>query len=109
MGNDSKGAFRLSGSYQLPAGISLAGSLISNTGYPYVSTYQITRALAAAQGVTLTRASQTVPLSRRGDERFPNVTSVDLRLSRTFRVGARRLTPQVDLFNIGNADPVVSL
>jgi outer membrane receptor protein involved in Fe transport len=109
IGNDSKVGFRLSGSYQFPAGISLAGSVISNTGYPYVSTYQITRAQAAAQGVTLTRASQTVPLSRRGDERFPNVTNVDLRLSRPFRFGARRITPQLDFFNIANQDPIVSL
>jgi outer membrane receptor protein involved in Fe transport len=107
IGNDSEVALRLSGSYQLPAGLNLAGSLISNTGYPYVSTYQITRAGAAAQGVTLTRATQTVTLSQRGDERFDRVTMVDLRLSRPIRFGARRITPQLDIFNIGNANTIV--
>ena len=39
--------------------------------------------------INLTRAAQTVLLSSRGDERFPRVTSVDLRLSRAFRFGER--------------------
>ena len=44
VGNDSEKAFRLSGSYEMAWGISLAGSMISNNGYPYVSTYAVTRA-----------------------------------------------------------------
>jgi hypothetical protein len=109
VGNDSKYAFRLSGSYHLPGDFSLAGSLISNQGYPYTSSFSVSRALAATQGVTLTRASQTVLLSNRGDERYPTVTSVDLRLSRAFKFGTRRISPQLDFFNIGNAAQVVSL
>jgi outer membrane receptor protein involved in Fe transport len=108
IGNDSEVAFRLSGSYQLPKGISLAGSMISNSGYPYVSTYQITRAAAALQGVALTRATQTIALSERGDERFDAVTMVDVRLSRAFRFAGRKFTPQLDIFNIGNADTIVN-
>jgi len=50
-----------------------------------------------------------VLLSNRGDERFPTVTSVDLRLSRAFKFGTRRISPQVDFFNIGNAAQVVNL
>jgi len=84
------------------------GSLISNNGYPYQSTYTVTRALAATAGVALTRASQTVLLSQRGDERYNDVTMVDLRLSRKFRFGTRGITPTLDLFNIGNAATVVS-
>ncbi len=109
IGNDSEVALRVSGSYQLPKSINIAGSLIANNGYPYQSTFQITRAAAALQGVALTRASQTITLSDRGDERFPNVKQVDLRVSRPFRFGARRFTPQIDFFNIGNAAPVVAL
>ena len=109
IGNDSEVALRVSGSYELPGAINLAGSLISNNGYPYQSTYTVTRAMAAAAGVALTRASQTVHLSERGDERFDNVTMVDLRLSRKFRFGTRGITPTVDFFNIGNAATVVNL
>ena len=39
IGNDSETAFRLSGSYTLPYEINVAGSMIANNGYPYVSTY----------------------------------------------------------------------
>jgi hypothetical protein len=109
VGNDSTVAFRLSGSYLLPGAISLAGSLVSNTGYPYVSTYSISRAVAARQGVVLTRSSQAVPLSQRGDERLPNVTMADIRISRPIRFGNRRFVPQLDIFNIGNAATVVNL
>jgi hypothetical protein len=109
IGNDSKVAFRLSGSYRLPADVTLAGSLVSNGGYPYQSNFNVTRALASTQGVSLTRSTQTVSFGPRGDERLPNVTMVDLRVSRRFRFGSRSLSPQLDFFNIGNAPTVVSL
>ncbi len=104
IGSDSQVAFRLSGSYRLPWDVNVAGTLISNSGYPYVSTASVTRAQALAAGVNMTRATQTVLLSNRGDERLDAVTMVDLRLSKSFRFGSRSLTPQVDFFNIGNAD-----
>jgi hypothetical protein len=104
IGNDSETALRVSGSYELPGRINLAGSLLSNNGYPYISTYALSRAAAAAQGITLTRASQTIILSERGDERLPNVTMMDLRLSRQFRFGSRSITPTIDFFNVSNSD-----
>jgi hypothetical protein len=109
IGNDSETALRLSGSYELPWQINLAGSMIANNGYPYTTTFNLTRALAAQQGITLTRASQTITLSERGDERYDNVTMVDLRLSRRFRFGGNRsFQPEISIFNIGNADTAVS-
>jgi outer membrane receptor protein involved in Fe transport len=107
VGNDSLYAFRLSGSYRAPYDIQIAGSMVSNTGYPYMSTYTVTRALAAAAGVALTRSSQTIFLSDRGDERYPSVTLIDLRISRIFRFGARRIEPTFDIFNLGNASTIV--
>ena len=50
VGNDSEQAFRLSGSYTLPWDINLSGSMVANNGYPYVSTYSLTRAVAATAG-----------------------------------------------------------
>jgi hypothetical protein len=108
IGNDSETAFRLSGSYILPGDVTIAGSMIANNGYPYVSTFSVTQAVAAAQGITLTRASQTIQLSERGDERYGNVMMFDIRLARTFRFGGRSFSPQVDFFNIGNADTTVA-
>jgi len=105
VGNDSDLAFRLSGSYRLPWEISLAATLVSNRGYPFVSTYSVTRALAAAAGATLTRATQTVLLSERGDERLKAVNLVDLRISRAFRFAQnRKIEPQIDIFNLTNSN-----
>jgi hypothetical protein len=106
VGFDSTWALRLAGSYQLPAGFSVSGSLVANQGYPYQSTYTITRGVFPG----LTRTSQSISLTRRGDERLPDVTMVDLRVARTFHLpGGRRFTPQLDLFNLGNAATVVRL
>ena len=104
IGNDSETALRFSGSYELPGKINLAGSMIANNGYPYVSSYSLSRAVAATQGIALTRATQVVQLSERGNERYDNVTMFDVRLSRTFRFGSRSFQPQLDFFNISNAD-----
>jgi hypothetical protein len=105
VGNDSDLAFRLSGSYRLPYDISLAATFVSNRGYPFVSTYSVTRAVAAAAGVALTRSSQVVLLSDRGDERLKAVNLVDLRISRAFRFDQRRkIEPQIDIFNLTNAN-----
>ncbi|HZT75215.1 MAG TPA: TonB-dependent receptor [Vicinamibacterales bacterium] len=110
VGNDSRYAFRASGIYSAPYGINVSGSLVSNTGYPYVSTYTVTRALAAAAGVALTRSSQTIFLSDRGDERLPSVTLIDLRFSRAFHfAGGRRLEPAFDIYNVGNASTITGL
>ena len=109
IGNDSEQALRLSGSYILPFDIDISGSLVANNGYPYVSTYSLTRALAAAQGITLTRASQSIQLSRRGDERLDNVNLLDIRLAKNFRFGGRSFKPQIDFFNVMNADTVVNI
>jgi hypothetical protein len=109
VGLDSKYGFRLSGSYLAPGDILVAGSLTSNGGGAYASTYSASRA-AVASVVALTRGSQTVFLSARGDERLPAVNEVDLRISRPFKLGrTRRITPQVDLFNIGNTAPAVTI
>jgi hypothetical protein len=109
VGSDSTVAFRLSGSYELPYKINVAGSVVSNTGYPYISTYNLTQALAAQQGITLTRSAQTILLSDRGDERLPSTTLVDLRFSRAFAWGTRRISPQFDIYNLMNAYTVQSL
>jgi hypothetical protein len=109
VGLDVKVGFRLSGSYQLPGDFLIAGSLLSNGGGPFVSTYTASRA-SVASVVPLTRGSQTVFLSARGDERLPTVTTADMRLSRAFRFGqGRRIVPQIDFFNINNSAAVVAL
>jgi carboxypeptidase family protein len=104
VGNDSKYGVRLSGSYRTPGDVQLAGTLVANQGYPYVSTFQVTRTLVP----TLTRASQTIFLAPRGGERLPNVTSIDLSISRPIKLGqGRTFVPRLDIYNVGNADTVL--
>jgi hypothetical protein len=104
VGDDSKYALRVAGSVMLPWEFMLSGSFIANQGYPFQSTYSVTRTVYP----TLTRASQVVRLSRRGDERLENVAMVDLRVSRSFAMGGtRKFTPQLEIFNLGNASTVV--
>jgi hypothetical protein len=106
VGPDSKYALRLAGSYLLPGNFNFAMSLVSNGGYPYQSTYNVTRTVFPA----LTRATQTVRLSERGDERLPNVTLLDLRLSRAFKIGGgRSINPQIDVFNVTNASTFLTI
>lgn len=105
VGYDSEMTFRLSGSYLLWRDLMLSGSLISNGGFPYVSTYTVNRSIYP----TLTRGSQAAFLTIRGEERSPAVTMLDLRLSKTFKFGSRRLSPHIDLFNVTNAPTVATL
>jgi hypothetical protein len=107
VGNDATYQLKLSGTYVVPrAEIIVSGSLLNNTGYPRQYTYQVTRTVVP----TLTRSAQTIRLNNRGDERLPRVTMVDLRLSRSFTLaGDRRFEPQVDLFNLFNADTIVNM
>jgi len=67
-----------------------------------VSNYTVTRAAAQAAGVALTRATQVVILSDRGDERLKAVNLVDLRISRAFRFANRKIEPQAYIFNLTN-------
>ncbi|MBI2221760.1 MAG: TonB-dependent receptor [Acidobacteria bacterium] len=106
-GNDATYQLKLSGTYVVPrAEIIVSGSLMNSTGYPRQFTYQVTRSVVP----TLTRSAQTIRLNRRGDERLPRVTMADLRFSRSFSLGGdRRFEPQVDLFNVFNADTIVNM
>jgi hypothetical protein len=109
VGNDSRYSAKVAGSYLIPWGdVMVSGSLLRNQGYPYTSSYSVTRTVFP----TLTRASQSIPrLAQRGDERYPDVTLIDLRFSRSIRFGGARpvsLNPLVEIFNLGNASTIVS-
>jgi hypothetical protein len=105
VGNDSDWALRLSGSYQFPWSLNFAATFVANQGYPYISTFSVNRTLVP----TLVRSTQTVLLSSRGDERYPDPKLIDVRLSRSFALGqGRRIVPQIDIFNLGNSSAVTS-
>lgn len=106
VGTDSNYSFKLSGSYLAPGDIQVAASLLHNDGYPYQSTYTVTRGVFPS----LTRASQRALLTRSGAERLPDVTMLDLRLSRPVRLGRHwHVIPMVEVFNLTNAATIVRL
>jgi outer membrane receptor protein involved in Fe transport len=102
-GTDSAYALRVSGTYLAPYDINVSGSFVMNDGYPYQSVFGVTRTAFPS----LTRSTQNVRLTERGVERLPDVAMIDLRFSRTFRLGGRRLTPLLEVFNLTNADTIV--
>jgi hypothetical protein len=109
VGNDSKYSIKVAGSYLIPWGeVMVSGSLLRNEGFPYSSSFRVTRTVFP----TLTRADQVIArLAERGDERYPDVTLLDLRFSRPFRLGRARqinVEPLVELFNLGNASTIVA-
>lgn len=107
VGNDSTYQSRLAGTYVVPrAEVTVSGSFLSNTGYPRQTTYSVTRSVFPG----LTRSSQTVYLTRRGDERLPSVRLLDLRFSRSFRLRTRvTFEPLFDIFNLTNSDAIVGV
>ena len=107
VGNDAPQQWRVSGSYLLPvADISVATSLVYNTGFPRQITYNVTRTIVP----TLVRSSQAVIIDERGPDRLPNVALLDIRFSRPIKfAGNRSLEPQIDLFNALNNDVIVNM
>ncbi len=93
IGNDSKVGFRLSGSYLCRGEITLAGSLVSNTGLSVTSRPTTSRGRARRAGVTLTRASQTVHAQPARRRAAADRDAGRLRISRAFQFGSRSIVP----------------
>ena len=79
----------------------LRGSLISNTGYPYVSTY-LGQPDAAADADA--RQPDDLPERARGRAGMPTVTLIDLGFSRRSRSVRTQIVPRIDFYNPGRVD-----
>src|SRR5579864_6112120 len=94
---DATYVFKLSGTYQAPWGISLSPNYQYYTGYPLLPTNTFTG---------LNQNSESVNLLPRGGIRLPNVSVLNLRISRPTKFRERfALEPIVDLLNLGNSNP----
>jgi hypothetical protein len=106
VGANANWAAKISGSYVLPGDINFSGSFLATQGYPFQSTFNVTR----TQFPALTRASQRVFLSAAGDERYPDLTMIDFRVSRSFRLaGSLTVEPLLEVFNVANESTIVTL
>jgi hypothetical protein len=99
--------YKVSAAYTLPYDVQLSGSLQAVPGGDIAANFTYNSAYA---GITLTGAnSRTVNLIEPNTTFYDYQTQLDVRASRNFRFGSRRLQGYVDMFNVLNASTVVSL
>ena len=90
--------------YRLPANINLSGHLQQKSGQPLATGYTVTR----ADLPNLTQVSQSVNLQPSGARRKEAWTLLDIRISKTFRRGARSVEPMAELYNVLNENASLS-
>jgi hypothetical protein len=104
---------KFSGGYTFPHGIELSSSVISYPGPQITAAYPATNAqIAPSLGRDLSAgatATRTIELIQPGTMYDDRLFQLDLRASRIFRFGSRSVRGMVDLFNVFNANSVLSL
>jgi hypothetical protein len=100
---------KVSGTYPLAYGVRVSAVFQSSPGDEAPQTYVVTAAnFRTLTGVALGQSSVTVRLNRPGERYLSRVNQLDLTVSKAFRIGAVRVSPEVSLFNLLNANPVLS-
>jgi len=95
---DRTHTFKASGSYVLPGDWMVSGNFRTQTGVPVTRTLRVSG---------LNQGSITVNAEPRGRERLDPLTTIDVRVSKTFRMGAaRELELMLDFYNLANANTV---
>ncbi len=94
---NAKWLAKVSGTYALPLGINVAGSVNARQGYPFPAAIRTPN--RANSGGTA-----DVNLDPLGDVRQPNLTQVDVRVDRSFTLGRVTLRPSVEVFNATNTN-----
>lgn len=106
---------KLSGTVPLKYGLRFSSIFQSQPGQTFnrdsltdgdiTQNYQITRAVVPS----LTLASVTQRLNEPGKDFMPRVNQLDLSVSKRFRVGRTEILPQLDIFNVLNVSPELSI
>lgn len=100
MGSDTPHIVKLAGTYLLPYGISLSGNYRFYTGKPLTRTVLVT---------DLNQGPVSVPAETRGTYRYPNVSLLDFRASKTFGLSSGvKLEVMLNMFNAFNAATVIN-
>lgn len=84
--------FKVQGTYVLPLDINLSGFFVFLAGSPWGRTIP----------VKLTQGSVNIRTEPVGDRRLPSYSNMDLRLEKSFSLGAFRLSVLADVFNLFN-------
>src|SRR6185503_13347330 len=97
---NAKWIMKFGGSYRLPYDVNIAATSDVRQGYPFAQAINIASRPNRATAVA-------VLLDPVGSNRFSNFATVDLRLDRAFKIGAMKLLPSFDMFNLFNANTVM--
>jgi hypothetical protein len=110
--------YKISGTYPLAYGVQVSGSFQSNPGGAPTQNgldqsqndiYNLSpAAFKTLTGATLTQAQVQAALLQPGTVYLPRINSMDLRFSKKVTVGRCKLTGNLDLFNMFNANPVTA-
>lgn len=104
---DSTYVFKVDSTYNLPWKFISSINFQHYTGFPIEPTEVFSDIQGEAGG--LNQNSVSVELQPAGIQRYPSINLLNLRFSREFVINDRfRLQPLIDLFNITNAQTVVS-
>ncbi len=114
---------KLAGSYPLPGGVTVSAALQSNESpastrgitYTKASRYPSTcpspcpaGELIVPTALAFRQSSQTTLLEPSANTRVERITQLDLKFAKNFRVQRLSVAPTLELFNIFNADTIVS-
>jgi len=98
---NAKWLIKVSGMYTLPLDINVSGFYNARQGYPFPAAVQTpSRANRAGRAEVL--------LDPLGDSRHPNLQTIDFRVDRPFTFGTVRVSPSMDVFNLGNVATVLA-
>jgi len=95
--------FKLAGTYLLPYGVRLSANFQSQPGTERIINYAVVRSILP----TLTQTSVNVRLNEPGTEYNDRVNQMDLTLSKSLRSHRVDVRPELSLFNLLNANPVL--
>jgi hypothetical protein len=97
---NSRWSFNVSGLWQGPWGINMAGNFFGREGNP--ASYNIRARTGDVNGTRPTNVIGHVD-----DFRLDDVFELDIRLEKVFKLGAVDITPSVDIFNVLNDDAIL--
>jgi Carboxypeptidase regulatory-like domain len=103
-----RGLFKVSGAYSLPYDVQLSSTLQFRPGESVASSYTFNSAAAGfpiTGGGNLTVANVVDPTT----QFYDYIKEFDMRLSRTFRFGPRRLQTFLEVFNLPNVSTVLQV
>jgi hypothetical protein len=100
---NAKWVARLTGAYQLPYEIGVAGFYNARGGYPFLPSVNV-----VSSSLRKNEGTIQVLLDPLGDVRLPKFQTVDFRVDKTFRFRQVRFQAAMDVFNLMNSNTVLS-